>query len=362
MSTQPIPAGPNRLLSLDVYRGFTMFFMASAGFGFSALADNPGWQWLARQVQHIEWTGFLLWDLIQPSFIFIVGAAMPFAFAARSAKNQGRAEQFRHVFKRSLHLLVIGCAIVAIHKGRILIDLTTVLQQIAIAYFFAFFVLGRGIRVQLITALAVLAAHTLCFVLWPGAGEAGPWAINANFASYLEQLVFGRMDAGGYTAFNAISSISTVIFGIIAGEMVRRDIPGSAKVRNLVLVGLACLVAGALLHPVIPVVKRIWTSSWTIFSAGWAYLLLALFYWLIEVRNIRRWSFIFMVIGMNSISIYVFFQMMRANIDRWLWTFTQPLLGPAGDIGFIIQAWLVLAIHVYVTYWLYKRKIFLKVG
>ncbi len=362
MSNEPLSSAGNRLLSLDVYRGFTMFFMASAGFGFAVLADNPGWQWLACQVEHVEWAGFVVWDLIQPSFIFIVGAAMPFAFAARSARGQSRSQQFVHVLKRSLHLLLIGCVIVAIHKNTILIDLTTVLQQIAIAYFFAFFVLGRGTKVQVAAALGILLVHTLCFVLWPGVGPGGPWAKNANFASAVEQWVFGRMDNGGYTAFNAISSIATVIFGILAGEMLRRDIPAARKVRNLFLAGLVCLAAGAALHPFIPVVKRIWTSSWAIFSAGWAYLLLALFYWLIDVKNIRRWSFIFMVIGMNSISIYVFFQMLRSNINHWLWTFTGPMLGPLGDPGLIFQNWLVLAVHVYVTYWLYKRKIFLKVG
>lgn len=339
-----------------------MFFMASAGFGFYSLIDNPGWSWLARQVEHVEWAGFVVWDLIQPSFMFIVGAAMPFAFAVRSEKGQSRTLQFWHVCKRSLQLLLIGCAIIMIHRNEIVINLTTVLQQIAIAYFFAFFVLGRGIRVQLAAALAVLAACTLLFVLWPGVGEAGPWAKNANFASAVENWLFGSMDRGGYTAFNAIPSIATLIFGIIAGEMVRKDIPETRKVRNLLFAGIICLAVGAALHPVIPVVKRIWTPSWAIFSAGWAYLLLAVFYWLIEVKNIKKWSFIFMVIGMNSIAIYVFFQMMHSSINSWLWTFTGPVLDPAGDIGIILQSWMVLAINVYITYWLYKRKIFLKVG
>ena len=115
--------------------------------------------------------------------MFIVGAAMPFAFAIRSEKGQSRRLQFWHVCTRSLQLLLIGCAIIMIHRDELVINLTTVLQQIAIAYFFAFFVLGRGIRVQLMAALVVLAACTLLFVLWPGVGEAGPWAKNANFAS-----------------------------------------------------------------------------------------------------------------------------------------------------------------------------------
>ena len=130
-----------RLLSLDAYRGFTMFLMVSAGFGFSILADNPGWEWLARQVDHVAWQGCVLWDLIQPSFIFIVGVAMPFAFAIRVERGESRADQFKHVWRRALLLLLLGVARYILHTDKFIFDMTTVLQQIAVAYFFAFFVL-----------------------------------------------------------------------------------------------------------------------------------------------------------------------------------------------------------------------------
>jgi heparan-alpha-glucosaminide N-acetyltransferase len=175
--------------------------------------------------------------------------------------------------------------------------------------------------------------------------------------------VFGRMDAGGYTAFNAFSSIATVILGIIGGETLRRSsLTEMSKVKWLLLAGIGSIVLGLLLSPVIPVVKRIWTPSWVIFSGGWAYLLLALFYWVIEVLKIRRWSFIFMVIGMNSISMYLFFQMMRGSVNGWLGVFTGWALNPLGVFGVIVQSVLVLAVNYYVVLWLYKRNIFLKVG
>jgi predicted acyltransferase len=117
-----------------------------------------------------------------------------------------------------------------------------------------------------------------------------------------------------------------------------------------------------LLSPAIPLIKRIWTPSWAIFSAGCAYLLLAFFYGMIEIANKRNWFFIFTVVGMNSIAIYVFFQMMRGSINGWLWVFTRGFLGPLSDLGTIIQYCLVLAVQWYFVYWLYKRKIFLKVG
>ena len=338
-----------------------MMLMASAGFGLSHLADNPGLTWLAYNVDHVAWEGFSLWDLIQPNFIFIVGAAMPFAFAIRSSRGQSHSQMLWHAFKRSLTLIIIGTVIVSIHKDMPQIDLITVLQQIGIAYFFAFFVLGKGIKVQLSAALAILIFHSLCFFFGPGAGI-DPWAKNANFGSWLEMLLFGRLVDGGYLAFNAVSSIATVIFGIIAGEMMLVSKDKVKTARNMLLIGLAMLAIGWALSPLIPIVKRIWTASWAIFAGGWAYIFMALCYWLIEVKNRRGWTFIFKVIGMNSIAIYVFYQMIHWRVHEWLWVFTRCFLEPLGDGGIIIQSVLVMAIQWYFVYWLYKRKIFLKVG
>jgi heparan-alpha-glucosaminide N-acetyltransferase len=351
-----------RLLSLDAYRGITMVFMVSAGFGLSSLADNPAWRWLASQVEHVAWEGFTAWDLIQPSFIFIVGVAMPFAFAVRRARGQAYGEMLKHVFKRSLTLLLVGMAIVCIHRNAMQICLTTVLQQIAIAYFFAFFVLGRGLKVQLSAALGILVLHWALFQFWPGVGPEGAWAKNANFGSALDYWWLGRFDKGGYLSINALSSISTVIFGVMAGELLIRGKSEIGKVWWLFLAGIVFLIVGAALHPLIPVVKRIWTPSWTIFSAGWALIFLAICHWVIEVGNKRKWCFIFKVVGMNSITIYVFCQMMRGSINSWLHVFTRGFLVPLGDIGVIIQSLLVLTVHWYLVYWLYKREIFLKVG
>jgi len=351
-----------RLLSLDAYRGFTMLLMVSAGLGLGVLASHPGWEWLASQVDHAPWAGCTLWDLIQPSFIFIVGAAMPFAFAVRLERGETRPQMFHHVWKRSLVLLFLGVIRVCMDKGELLFDMTTVLQQIAVAYFFAFFVLGRGIKVQLIAAFSILITDWALFQFYPGVGPGGPWAINANFHSAVEQLIFGRLSPGGYTAMNAYGSIATVIFGIMAGELLRKEISGTSKVKFLVLAGIAGIALGWLLSPAIPLIKRIWTPSWTIYSAGWGFLLLAVFYWTIEIKNWRKWSFIFLVVGMNSITIYMIVSFMRGSVWDWLWVFTRVILGPMGDLGTIIQSVLVLAVFWYLLYWMYKREIFLKVG
>jgi heparan-alpha-glucosaminide N-acetyltransferase len=355
-------AQSKRLLSLDVYRGFTMFLMVSAGFGLSTLADNPGWEWLARQVDHAAWAGCTVWDLIQPSFIFIVGVAMPFAFAARSARGESRAHQFSHAWKRSLILLLLGVGRYVLHTDKFIFDMTTVLQQIAVAYFFAFFLLGRKLSTQVIVALLILLVDWALFQFWPGVTEAGAYAKNANFHSAVELWGWGRLQSGGYAAFNAFGSIATVIFGIMAGDLLRTQLSGSRKTGCLVLAGLAMIVAGWLLSPAIPIVKRIWTPSWTIYSAGWASLLLGAFYWIIEVRDKRAWSFPFMVVGMNSIAIYMLVSLLRGPVKGWTWTFFGPLLETMGDAGTIVHYCMVLLVFWYILYWMYQRRIFLKVG
>jgi len=358
----PVLTKHKRLLSLDAYRGFTMFLMVSAGFGLSVLRDNPGWEWLARQVDHVAWEGCVLWDLIQPSFIFIVGVAMPFAFAARQQRGETWAQMFRHVWKRSLILLLLGVGRFCIHHNELFFDMTTVLQQIAVAYFFAFFVLGRGMKIQFLVAFLILVVDWALFQFWPGVGPGGPWAKNANFHSAVELWVFGRLSPGGYTALNAFGSIATVIFGIIAGELIRKQTAETSKVKYLVAGGIAGIVIGYLLNPVVPVIKRIWTPSWTIYSAGWASVLLAIFYWIIEVWNKRKWCFVFEVVGMNSITVYMLVSFLRGSVKQWVWVFTGWFLAPLGDLGTIIHSTMVLAVFWYMAYWLYKREIFLKVG
>ena len=358
----PVLTKHKRLLSLDAYRGLTMLLMVSAGLGLAVMANHPGWEWLALQVDHAAWEGCVLWDLIQPSFIFIVGVAMPFAFAIRQERGDSWGKMFGHTFKRSLVLLILGVSRVCMGDNKLLFDMTTVLQQIAVAYFFAFFVLGKGVRVQLITAFAILFVDWALFYFYPGQGAGGPWAKNANFHSWVEQLVFGRLSPGGYTGFNAFGSIATVIFGISAGELLRKEISEISKVTYLLILGIAGIAIGWLIHPYIPVIKRIWTPSWTIYSAGWGLLLLAVFYWIIEIKNQRKWAFVFEVVGMNSIAIYMIVSFFRGTVLDWVELFSGPFIGSWGDAGTVIQSTLTLAVFWYFLYWMYKRQIFLKVG
>ncbi len=351
-----------RLLSLDAYRGLTMFLMVSAGFGLDSLSGSPAWSWLARQVDHVAWEGCVLWDLIQPSFIFIVGVAMPFAFAIRSGRGESRTQLFKHAFWRALLLLLLGVGRICIDQNELVWNMTTVLQQIAVAYFLAFFVLGRGWKVQLAAVLFVLVSDWALFQFWPGVGPGGPYAINANWHSAVEQWVFGHTDPGGYTMINCWGSTATVILGIMSGELLHSGTEERKKAAVLMLLGAAAIALGLALSPFIPVVKRIWTPSWVVFSGGWAALTLGVFYLLIDVWNLRRWPFVFTVVGMNCITIYMVVSFLRGEVNDWIGVFTRGVLEPLGPAGVIIQSCLVLAAFWYMLYWMYKRGIFLKVG
>src|SRR5438067_2911120 len=147
---EPAAERPQRLLSLDAYRGAIMVSLISFGFGLRALANDPRWGFLARQVDHSQWTGVVFWDLIQPAFMFMVGVAMPFAFAKRRAMGATRNELLRHALRRAAGLIVLGILITCITEGKILIEFRRVLQQIAVGYVIAFFLLERGYVTQII--------------------------------------------------------------------------------------------------------------------------------------------------------------------------------------------------------------------
>src|SRR5712671_1817574 len=154
-------AGPaaqltQRLLSLDVYRGVIMVSLISFGFSLRSVKDDPSWGFLATQVDHSQWTGVVFWDLIQPAFMFMVGVAMPFAFAKRRAMGATRGELFRHALRRAAGLIVVGILITCITDGKISIEFRRVLQQIAVGYVISFFLLERGYVVQIIAAAGIL--------------------------------------------------------------------------------------------------------------------------------------------------------------------------------------------------------------
>lgn len=378
---------PTRQLSVDAYRGFVMFALASEGYFPALAAIVPGSQFLqvvGRQFRHVAWDGFAFWDLIQPSFMFLAGVAIPYALASSLAREHGQRRFWARAIRRSIVFVLLGLIISS--NGASHTEFTfvsDVLPQIGLAYPFACLVAGRGARVQWAVAASILVVYWLAFFLYPVhpppagidytafhtadssrrfTGLYAHWNEHTNVAAAFDRWFLNlfpratefRYHPGGLQTLNFVPSIATLIFGVMAGEMLRSgDAPGKTFGR-LALAGLGFLAAGLVLgNSVCPLVKAIWTPSWALFSAGWAFLFLAAFYGLIDVRGFRKWAFPLVVMGTNSLAMYLMFRLTR----DWVYT----TIGKHFDISWTLQFVSADAILWLACLWLYRRRIVITV-
>lgn len=351
-----------RLVSLDAFRGAIMISLISHGFGFSAFEEHPYLHFLAHQTEHVPWEGCVYWDLIQPAFMFMVGVAMPFAYAKRVALGESRRKIVLHAFRRCFNLVLIAAIFSSIHAGHPTYTLVNVLPQIAFGYLMTLLVLPRSFATQGITAVLILFVYTIVWMLYPGNGEGGPWAVgHANMGGDFEKWLMGEHSSGYWVSLNAIPSTSTIIAGAMCGKLLASDRSPSDVMKILGSAALSLMTAGYALGFYIPIVKRILTASFALYSTGWAILMLLVFYWIVDVLGYKRWSFFLIVVGMNSIAAYVVFQLFRGWIDRSILVFTSPIVGGLGAYGEVLQALLVLAAQWYIFYFFYKKEVFFKV-
>lgn len=386
------PSASDRLHSLDAYRGFVMLAMASAGLGLPAAAknfpDSRVWQWLSYQASHVEWSGCAFWDLIQPSFMFMVGVALPFSYAHRRARGDSHARIAGHALYRSAVLVALGVFLYSVGRERTNFTFVNVLAQIGLGYFFLFLLADRSNWFVWLAAAAVLVGYWLAFATHPlppadfdpqsvgvpedfehYSGYFAHWNKNANFASDWDVWFLNlfprsepfRYNGGGYQTLNFVPSLATMIFGLLTGRMLRR--PGSAggKAARLLIAGAVALGAGWILGETLcPIVKRIWTPSWAIFSTGWTLWMLGAFYWVIDVQGWQRWSFPLLVVGANSIAMYMMAELLRGFIADTLRTHLgAPLF--TGTYGPLVTSVSVVAVLWLACYWLWRRKIFIKI-
>ena len=348
----------DRYVSLDVYRGFIMLMLVSHAFGLNALRDQPGWHWLAAQFEHVEWEGLVFWDLIQPAFMFMVGMAMPFAFANRSAKGESVGQIFRHVAWRALMLIVLSQVLINVSGGKLQFQLINVLSQIAFTYFFTFLILRLPSRHQVVAALVLLAGHWALFTLFPG--PEGAFSKTGNIGARIDQALLGYNYSGFYVTINFITSIVTTLLGAWTALFLMRKKPHTTNLNVILLSSAVCFASGLTLSLLNPMVKRLWTSSFTFYSAGWVFLMLAAFYSLVEIWGWRKPVFPLLVLGMNSIFVYSVSMVLYGWLDRAIAVFTGRFAF-AGVLSPILQATAVLLAMWYLCYWLYQRKIFLRV-
>ncbi|NLY24349.1 MAG: DUF5009 domain-containing protein [Bacteroidales bacterium] len=364
---------PERLRSLDALRGFDMFWIMGAEEVFILLGSITGYpvlQWWAGQMTHVEWHGFHAYDMIFPLFLFIAGVSFPFSVAKRMQAEDGRRTLFRHIFKRGFLLLLIGI----IYNNGISFDFeniryASVLGRIGMAWMFAalIFMHTRSWKSRMIWFWGLLLAYWMLFLLFraPDLGDPDRYSMQGNIVSYIDRLLlpgslccFGFGENEGLLAL--IPAIGTGLLGMLTGELLMTNRKQMQKVRWMVAGGILLMIAGKLWDLIFPINKILWSSSFVCWVGGLSLLLLALFYLIIDVWKKRRWAFFFVVIGMNPITIYLANRIIRWNHANEFFFGGIAALYPENGgalvlaIGYVAIGWLFL-------YFLYKKKIFLKV-
>jgi len=335
-----------------------MFMLASGAFGFGALQQDPTYGRIASWFDHVEWEGAVFWDLIQPAFMFMVGVAMPFALARRTEIGATPRQNFNHVASRALKLILLSQFLIIVSDQRIHFQLINVLSQIAFTYFFTYLIIQMEFRWQALSALLLLAFHSALFFIFPGPD--GPFSKTGNVGAVIDKALLGYNYEGYYVTINFISSIVTTLFGAWTGMLLRTEKSRAEKLKILAIATVAAFVSGLALSLVIPDVKRLWTASWTLYSTGWVLVMMLTFVVLIDVLGFHKLAFPLVVVGMNSIFIYSAGFLMRGAVNHWVTAFSGGFKS-LGVLAPVAQSCTVMLVMWYLCYWLYRRRIFIKV-
>jgi predicted acyltransferase len=354
---------------------------------------SPGsafWAFLAHHQNHVAWTGCSLHDLIQPSFSFLVGVALPFSLARRSAEGQPQWHRTLHAFWRAFILILLGAFLRSIGPEHTHWTFEDTLSQIGMGYGFLYLLALRPAHPPWIALGSILFGYWLLFALYPLPGPAsdwdktgvkpeqllpgfaGHWSLNTNpawafdtwFLNLFPNTRFTHND-GGYCTLSFIPTLATMILGLIAGGVLRSDRQPIDKVRWLAIAGVVGVAGGWLLGAlgICPVVKRIWTPGWVVFSGGLAFLFLAGFYLVMDVWKRRAWAFPLTVVGMNSIAAYLIAHLWTGFIQEalprhfgrgWIEVFGKPYEPLVLGASVLALEWLIL-------HWMNRRKILLRV-
>lgn len=376
--TSAAPPAIARNLAVDTYRGFVMLLMMAEILQLSrvaqALPGNWFWSFLAYHQTHTAWAGCSLHDTIQPGFSFLVGVALPYSIASRMAKGGMFRGMFLHALWRSLLLVALGIFLRSTHATQTYFTFEDTLTQIGLGYPILFLLGFRPARWQWAALGAILFAYWLAWAVYPvpGTGFFAHWAKNSNLGHAFDLWFLNLFptakpfvgNSGGYLTLSFIPTLGTMILGLVAGRWLRAEAP-RIPMRRLLLAGAIGVASGLLLHfaGICPVVKRIWTPSWTLFSGGLCFLFLAGFCWLTEVKGYRKWAFPLVVIGMNSIAAYL----MAHLFERFILDSFRIHLGAHAFAFFgtpyepLMRGIAVLLVYFAMLYWMYRRKLFLRI-
>ena len=392
-----IAEGVTRLVSLDAFRGMVMTLMLGERMRLPEVArafpHSAMWALIAFNTEHVDWQGCSLHDLIQPAFSFLVGAALPFSIASRKRRGEAFGHMFGHAVRRALILIVLGIFLRSLTSAQTYFTFEDTLTQIGLGYVFLFLLGFTRARTQVVVLILILICFWAAFALYPAPGPQfeyarvgvpqnwthnytgflSHWNKNSNLSWAFDVWflnLFPRehpfvFNEGGWSTLSFIPTLGTMIMGLLAGEWLKAAGSKEQKLRGLmiagmglVLLGLACQWTG-----ICPIVKRVWTSSYTLYSGGLVVLILAGFYALIEWKEWRRWAFPLVVVGMNSIAVYVMSWTMSDffgnALDRHVGGAIAAIAGPT--LQPVLHGFAIMLIFWLILVWMYRRKIFLRI-
>ena len=363
-----------RLVSLDALRGFDMFWIMGGENIVHALAQLTQWTlfiWLGTQMEHVEWNGFRFYDNIFPLFLFIAGVTMPFSLTRRMERGDSKGKLYQHIIIRGLLLVILGF----IYNGLLRFDFdnqryASVLGRIGLAWMFAAIIfINTKTRGQIIWFAAILLGYWAIMMLVPVPGYgAGVLTKEGSLVGYIDRLFLpGRLyltvhDPEGILAI--IPAIGTALMGVLTGKFLTLRKEGLEPIKKgfyILLAGAISIGIGWLWHLTFPVNKNLWTSSFVLVAGGWSLVYLSIFYIIIDVWKFQKWAFFFIVIGLNPITIYLC-QAGMINFESTTRFFFGGFLNTMPELWqHFIGATLYVGVSWLLLYFLYKKKIFLKV-
>jgi predicted acyltransferase len=375
--SEPSTTTTTRLVSLDVFRGLTIAGMV--------LVNNPGsWGSIYWPLEHAEWNGWTPTDLIFPFFVFIVGVAIPLAFAKRVEAGGSKRDLYIKIIRRTLIIFGLGLFLAGFPYFRLgTIRIPGVLARLAVCYLFASLIyLKTRPRTQMIIAAALLVLYWLVMTHASAPGfPHGDLSKEGSLASYIDRTVFGPhiwsqgkvYDPEGI--MSTIPAICTALFGVLTGQWLRSNKTDYEKVAGMFFAGMCCVIIGWVWNPFFPINKGLWTSSYVFFTGGMALQLLAFCYWLIDIKNWRAWTKPFVVFGVNAIALFVGTGLMarlmgliklsrddgtRVSLQGWIYrtaflSWASPINASLAYAIVFVLFWLGL------MYLLYRRRIFIRI-
>ncbi|MBM3965940.1 MAG: DUF5009 domain-containing protein [Planctomycetes bacterium] len=387
---------------MDVYRGMVMFLMLAEVLHWNRLREfkdgvspwiQSVFEWVSFHTSHVEWRGCSLHDMIQPSFSFLVGTSLAFSYTKRVASGQSWGKMFLHACWRSLILIFLGVFLRSLGKPQTNFTFDDTLTQIGLGYWILFMLASLSMRWLIATVALILLLTWGAFVAFPlpasefdyasvgvpttwthhADGFGAHWNKNSNLAWAFDTWwmnLFPRekpflFSGGGYSTLSFVPTLATMTLGLIAGSLLRQEMSESSRSFYFLIAAAVCLsVAWGLDHfGICPIVKRIWTPSWTLWSGGLCFVWFLALHWLCDTQEFTKWTYFWTVIGANSIAAYVMSWTLEkpthdaierhfgALLDSIAVEPVQPMLTGA----------ITLALFWCILRWMYRQGIFVRI-